>query len=83
MLKIKKYVDLKDLEKFGFKKSLYYEDDYVKKVYLSNADDDKNFYRINSKTREIRLTRIDGELDSTIYDLVKADVVEKVEELKC
>jgi hypothetical protein len=80
MLKIKDEVSLEELEKFGFKKSLYYEDDYVKKVYLKNEDDDKNFYRINNKTREIRLTRLDGKLDATLYDLIQAGLVEKVED---
>lgn len=77
MLKVKDNIDLKELERFKFKKSLYYEDDYVKKVYLKNDSDDKNVYRINNKTREIRLTRIDGELDDTLYDLIQARISRK------
>ena len=78
MLKIKNNVDLKELEKFGFTKR---EDGYwVKKVYLGNADDDKNFYQISEETRKIELTRLDGELDDTLYDLIQAGLVEKVGE---
>ena len=80
MLKIKDNVDLKELEKFGFNSSKYYPLSYVKKVYLCNEDDDKNFYRISKQTREIFLTRLDGELDDTLYNLIKADLVEKVED---
>ncbi len=75
MLKIKDSVDLKELEKFGFKK---FPDGYFKKVYLANADDDKVYYRIDNN-RIIKITRLDGELDNTIYDLIQAGLVEKVE----
>lgn len=76
MLKIKDSVDLKELEKFGFHKR---EDNcWVLKVYLANVDDDKNFYEIAEKDRVIKLTRLDGELDNTLYDLITAGLVEKV-----
>lgn len=52
---------------------------YVKKVYLNNDNDDKNFYRISKKSRKIELKRLDGELDDTLYDLIQAGLVEKVE----
>ena len=78
MLKIKDDVDLRELERFGFK--LRIEDNYyVKKVYLKNADDDKNFYKVHPIYRKIELTRLDGELDTTLYDLIKANLVEKVD----
>jgi len=80
MLKIKDEVDLKELEKFGFVTSLKYNPmSYVKKVYLNNDNDDKNFYRISKKSRKIELKRLDGELDDTLYDLIQAGLVEKVE----
>ena len=44
------------------------KDEMVKKVYLNNDNDDKNFYVINPITRIIELTRLDGELDNTLYD---------------
>ena len=77
MLKIKDNIDLKELEKYGFK---YSPIDYrfVKKVYLNNDNDDKNFYEINPITREIKITRLDNKLDCVLYDLIKDDLVEKV-----
>ena len=79
MLKIKNYIDLRILLNYGFE--IREEDNYlVKKVYLKNDNDDKNFYQINPITRIIELTRLDGELDDTLYDLIKDDLVEKVKE---
>lgn len=74
MLKIKDNVDLKELEKFGFKR---FPNGYFKKVYIGNDDDDKVCYQI-SENRIIQITRLDGELDNTLYDLIKSDLVEKV-----
>lgn len=82
MLKIKDNVNLKELEKFGFK---YIEDlltkksYYFKKTYLENADDDRICYHIEVNTRKIIISRLDGNLDNTLYDLIKADLIEKVE----
>ena len=79
MLKIKDDVDLEKLKDFGFVTSITYNPlSYVKKVYLNNENDDKNFYRISKSSRKIELTRLDGELDDTLYDLIKANLVEKV-----
>lgn len=65
------------INSYGF--TLRKEDNYlVKKVYLNNADDDKNFYQINPVTRIIELTRLDGELDDTLFELTKDGLVEKV-----
>ena len=81
-LRIKDNVNLKELEKFGFK---YIEDlltkksYYFKKTYLENADDDRICYHIEVNTRKIIISRLDGDLDNTLYDLIKADLVEKVE----
>jgi hypothetical protein len=78
MLKIKDDVDLEELKNFGFSTNKFYPLSYVKKVYLCNENDDKNFYHINKKSRKIKLTRLDGELDDTLYDLIQAGLVEKV-----
>lgn len=80
MLKIKDNVDLKELEKFGFKE---YNDCYSR--------DYNNDYltRIDKETREI--LKVDYEwsfMENKYYknstykidDLIKADMVEKVEE---
>jgi len=77
MLKIKDDVDLKELEKFGFKPNYVFRE-YTKKVYLKNDNDDKNVYVINGITRVIELSRLDDELDDTLYDLIQAGLVEKV-----
>lgn len=68
MLKIKDSVNLKELEKFGFRF-----------IYGNWWYNDK--FRINSNTRKIRIVT-DGspyKIDA-IYDLIKEDMVEKVEE---
>lgn len=84
MLKIKDDIDLKELKKFGFEYVFSEPFDFCyKKVYLRNEDDDKNFYKIvDNKYREIQLTRLDGKLDDTLYDLITAGLVEKIEEDK-
>ena len=79
MLRIKPEIDLKELEKFGFKYNCFYRE-YTKKVYLKNDDDDKNFYVIKEIPRTIELSRLDNGLDDTLYDLITAGLVEKIEE---
>lgn len=77
MLKIKDSVDLKELEKFGFKEDYYLEG---KPTRLT-----KNFTTIELyddiydkwNTRKIYVSG-SAYLDE-IYDLIKADLVEKVE----
>lgn len=49
---------------------------YVKKIYLCNDDDDKNFYEIDPNTRIVQLTRLDGQLDDTIIKLYKMGAIE-------
>ena len=79
MLKIKDDVNLEKLKDFGFVTYITYNPlSYVKKVYLNNENDDKNFYRISKSSRKIELTRLDGELDDTLYDLIQAGIVEKI-----
>ena len=99
MLKIKDNVDLKELEKFGFKPK--YDEDTGKLVEMYRITGDKrgttitmaenfysnrkykNFWHIFSRNRRITdngyvdLTTDDYEI---LYDLIKADLVEKVEE---
>lgn len=84
MLKIKDNIDLKELEKFGFKKhkKAYYRckrNDYIKNL--------KNGYiEISNDTRlisqdGIEFLRVDEiEYQNTLYDLIEAGYVEKVEE---
>lgn len=79
MLKIKDNVDLKELEKFGFSNDFGEE---YSKWEASNGFDIG--YEIDIYNRIIRIsfstfdTLID--IDNTLYDLIKADLVEKVDE---
>ena len=74
MLRVKDNIDLKELEKFGFifRVNLLYKP--------SPKDRDLVDISINQETREINCTGILGrneKLDG-LYDLIKADLVEKV-----
>ena len=83
MLKIKSNVDLKELEKYGFTTSKKVKDKYnfdtklVKSVFKS--EDDFNAMTISDK-RSIDLTDYFENIKwlDTLYDLIKADLVEKV-----
>ena len=83
MLKIKDNVDLKELEKCGFKRyRMIYKKDTIR--YGGNLKENKQIY-IEENSRNISLGigffNTDIELD-TIYDLIKANLVEKVEDDK-
>lgn len=78
MLKIKDNVDLKELEKFGFKTMSLYG--WYEKEVSYNWNDKMNIY-VNKGTRIIQVSTYDGydvNLDDTLYDLIKDDLVEKV-----
>ena len=82
MLKIKDNVDLKELEKYGFRLDEY--GDYSKIIYTGRRGQYFELI-INQKYREIlgysEGADGDGEednIDDTLYDLIKADLVEKV-----
>lgn len=114
MLKIKDNVDLKELEKFGFKpeydihtgklNNMYYEvvveDIYVYRIMIIPYKEKLqehyykpfSFLRIN-KPKEIMFPKSYWEIDlkdfsaflgnktcEVLYDLIKADMVEKIEE---
>ena len=84
MLKIKDNVDLKELEKFGFKECpFYYFTNINKDMYYEDED-----IAINKKNRQIYMI-IDDEVYEMnlgiksfdyLYDLIKADLVEKVDD---
>lgn len=87
MLKIKDDVDLKELENHGFLKESWFDNQivYVKPIL------DK-FKKNNYKIAEIQISKQDKEImldyyeqyntyfDDTLYDLIQAGLVEKVEE---
>ena len=81
-LRIKKEIDLKELEKFGFEKddySYYYD-------FIPYNEDTVNgqYVLVDIKTRKIDLDYIDLDyFDKTVellYDLIKVDMIEKIEE---
>lgn len=74
-IKLKDKVDMTRLFDFGFK---YIEEDncLFKKVYMENDDDDRVCYRINLDDRIVQITRLDGELDTTLYDLMEEHLLE-------
>lgn len=92
MLKIKDNVDLKELEKFGFKPK-YDEDTGEIKAYEKIKKKEEYMgvgitrTTIKSKIRFFRRTDIEWRVNpynelfdvDTLYDLIKADLVEKVE----
>lgn len=85
MLKLKDNVNLKELEKFGFTTSKKVKDKYnfdtklVKAVFKS--EDDFNAMTISNK-RSIDLTDYFENIKwlDTLYDLIKADLIEKVDD---
>ena len=80
MLKIKDNVDLKELEKFGFRIK-YSEFDGKPTTYVHN---DFEYVYVFIKDRELTATSNTYEeekpINDLLYDLIKADLVEKVEE---
>ena len=78
MLKIKDNVDLKELEKYGFKKYFGYAKCYNKSLTCSIDIDFENYIIINVKNNDPKKY----DLLNDLYDLIKADMVEKVVEDK-
>ena len=77
MLKIKDNVDLKELEKYGFKKNSNFTDGWaMDKTYKKGRYYQEDIYVWND--RKIQVNAI--ELNDTIYDLIKAGLVEKVDD---
>ena len=76
MLKIKDNVDLKELKKFGFEQNGIL--DYEKRTYTFTI-------MCLQKTRELYYIRENSDIYikrdfDTLYDLIKADLVEKIED---
>ena len=80
MLKIKDNVDLKELEKYGFK---YYEGKNYNWYENKSKENIELTYFVDCDFKNISVSTYDGdevELDNLLYDLIKADLVEKVDE---
>ena len=75
MLKIKDNVDLKELEKFGFEKANEPNKHviYIKK-YSHNL-----IYFYDDKEMYFEIDEYDEDIVNVLYDLIKADLVEKVD----
>ena len=77
MLKIREDVDLKELEKYGFKKNNNLPDGWAMiKTYKKGRYYQEDIYVWNDRTIQVNAIK----LNDTIYDLIKADLVVKVEE---
>ena len=76
MLKIKNNVDLKELEKFGFK---YFKNGDYKVWEIDNWN---SYLGVETKNRMLQIGCQDYNdiEEDIIYDLIKADLVEKVDE---
>lgn len=77
MLKIKDNIDLKELEKYGFKyhKDLIYKPKYKEWSVIELS--------VDPKTKIIKIAGISDlfhTVEDTLFDLIKADLVEKVGE---
>lgn len=77
MLKIKDNIDLKELEKFGFeRKNTYYVRQFRYDVLVVHAR-----YKFISFYNDVNMN-LDSSLDlfDIVFNLIQADLVEKVEE---
>ena len=76
-LRIKSNVDLKELEKYGFKINSNFPDGWAMvKTYKKGRYYQEDIYVWND--RKIQVNAID--ILDTLYDLIKTDLVEKVNE---
>ena len=77
MLKIRENVDLNVLEKYGFKKNSNFPEGWAMvKTYKKGRYYQEDIYVWNDRTIQVNAIK----LNDTIYDLIKADLVVKVEE---
>lgn len=76
MLKIKDNVDLKELEKFGFKRPKYVRA-YIANIKTGRNIEDNTNYEIELPVREIKIFSLGTINYDLLYDLIKADMVEK------
>jgi len=82
MLKIKDNVDLKELEKFGFKQNKfnYYDDEiYICKDRKIILGIERNYDELDIIAGSTCI-EITNELLTKLYDLIQAGLVEKVKE---
>ena len=84
MLKIKDNVDLKELEKYGFKyeKLIYGRDRYYEPITCIDVTVNPKKENATLESREVIVNTysIENEAIELLYDLIKDGLVEKVEE---
>ena len=80
MLKIKDNIDLKELEKYGFKPLYNINTGELEKMIFTYYPDAIDIVRVFARNREIYcgLLAVDEKYEK-LYDLIKADLVEKVD----
>ena len=79
MLKIKDNIPLKELVKYGFKRPKYVKS-YIANVKKGRRIEDNTSYDIELPSRKIKIFSL-GEINyDLLYDLIKSDLVEKVED---
>ena len=79
MLKIRDEVDLKELEKYGFVGEKTYQ--WLEKIVEYDYNQ-KIYYYVLTTNKIIEISTYggyDNKLDDTLYDLIKADLVEKID----
>lgn len=74
MLKIKDNVDLKELEKFGFKEEKWYCSSNNQNIHILTM----NCFSIDVNTRNFTFLNIDFYGLDLLFDLIQAGLVEKV-----
>ncbi len=81
MLKIKDNVDLKELEKLGFKKVTYINGDiYEFTRHRYNHNIRNVIVSTTDRILHYNIMSVHNELDDIVFDLIKANMVEKVGE---
>ena len=75
MLKIRDEIDLKELEKFGFEEI---KNNWIHTYLINNASYGFNGIEIIVETRELYIEVLDNSMSELLFDLIKADLVEKV-----
>lgn len=83
MLKIRDEIDLKELEKYGFKyeKMMYGRERYYEPITCIDVTVKNTTGASSLKLRQVIVNAysIEHEAIELLYDLIKADLVEKVE----
>lgn len=79
MLKIKDNVDLKELEKFGFRERHYYDDVCYKfSRFVGNHEIQNLIIKSQDRVLHYNINSVYNSLYDVVFDLIQAGLVEKV-----